>query len=96
MGVGVGMCVGGGRWGKGVNVYANAHKNAHVHPSPTHPTHPPTHPQGNLPGFYKWDAWSVGVLLTMLIGGDNVSPFDAWLLETRPDQTRPVFPSRHY
>jgi len=33
--------------------------------------------QGNLPGFYKWDAWSVGVLLTMLIGGDNVSPFDA-------------------
>lgn len=33
--------------------------------------------QGNLPGFYAWDAWSVGAVMTMLIGGDNVSPFEA-------------------
>merc|ERR1711871_163581 len=33
--------------------------------------------QGNLPGFYAWDAWSVGTVLAMLIGGDNNSPFDA-------------------
>lgn len=33
--------------------------------------------QGNLPGLYAWDAWSVGTLVTMLVGGYSQSPFSA-------------------
>jgi len=33
--------------------------------------------KGNLPGLYAWDAWSVGVALTMICGGTNKPPFAA-------------------
>lgn len=33
--------------------------------------------KGNLPGLYAWDAWSVGVLITMICGGYTDSPFDS-------------------
>lgn len=33
--------------------------------------------QGNLPGLYSWDAWSTAVIITMICGGYNDSPFNA-------------------
>jgi hypothetical protein len=33
--------------------------------------------KGNLPGLYRWDAWSCGVALAALCAGGGASPFAA-------------------
>ena len=31
--------------------------------------------KGNLPGLFAWDSWTAGVIITMICGGYNTSPF---------------------